>query len=207
VEAEGRLADRGRLRREVERADVTAAPRYTLIMTPLAEANALFREAGLPVPAIPPQLAARLEQREPWCYATRELDHSPYDWRAFVDEADPAVSDYAVLAHAGHGANSYAIHYYLVHGPLRLFLQLGWGGVYMDAAATTRTVHDCFRLADQLDAAIPTSRKIPPGASLLIAASDLHGSTWRCVDAAAPFDPTRMNVATLLAEVLAWATT
>ena len=38
-----------------------------------------------------------------------------------------------MLSHSGHGVNSYAIHYYLVQRPLRMFLQLGWGGVYDDA--------------------------------------------------------------------------
>ena len=36
------------------------------------------------------------------------------------------VADYLLLGHAGHGIQSYAIHYYVVRGPLALFLQIGW---------------------------------------------------------------------------------
>ena len=45
------------------------------------------------------------------------------------------VDDYLVVGHDGHGVNSWAMHYYIVRGPLALFLQTGWGGAYMDTEA------------------------------------------------------------------------
>lgn len=49
---------------------------------------------------------------------------SPYNLQYYVEEMDQADATYVVLAHSGHGTNSYAIQYYLVSGPLRLFLHL-----------------------------------------------------------------------------------
>ena len=42
------------------------------------------------------------------------------------------VDDFVAVSHAGHGANSYALSYFLVDGPLALFLQTAWGGVFTD---------------------------------------------------------------------------
>jgi len=97
----------------------------------VADATALFRTEGLELPFVPPELARRFRQRDRWCFASRQVRVSPYKFEHYVDETD-AVSDYVLIAHAGHGVNSYAIHYYLVHGLLRLFLQIHWGGVYQD---------------------------------------------------------------------------
>jgi hypothetical protein len=91
----------------------------------LSQARAVFSKAELAFPAIPKDLAARLVEREPWVFSTRPLPAWTYEIDRFVDEArSGVVDDYAVLAHAGHGANSYALHYYVVRGPLALFLQL-----------------------------------------------------------------------------------
>ena len=100
-------------------------------MTGLDDARGLFEDRGLGFPTIPDPLAEQLAKRSEWCFATRELDLWPYEFESYVKEAAAAsLADYAVVAHAGHGSNSWAIHYYLVHGSVRLFLQLGWGGVY-----------------------------------------------------------------------------
>jgi len=95
--------------------------------------------------------------------------------------AEPATGrrgDYVLLAHAGHGVNSYALHYYLVQAPLRLFLQVAWGGVYMDAAEATADVNDCFRLAGELlEAGRNAVRRgrLGPHDRLLVVASSFYG--------------------------------
>jgi hypothetical protein len=73
---------------------------------------------------------------------------SPYNLQYYVHDDDKAPAGYVVIAHSGHGANSYAIQYYLVSGALRLFLHLGWGGVYADAKADASKIQECFSLAD-----------------------------------------------------------
>ena len=74
--------------------------------------------------------------------------------------------------------NSYAIQYYLVYGPLRMFLHLGWGGIYMDADVATSKVRDCFSLADEIVAATASMGKLTAGERLTIVASDFYGSYW-----------------------------
>ena len=145
-------------------------------LTDLEKARHLFREAGLTFPTIPGELAAKLKERGNWLFSTRELKMSPYDLDYYVEEADGAVGDYAVLCHSGHGVNSYAIQYYLVYGPLHLFLLLGWGGVYMDADAAASQIRECFSLADEIVPAATTVGKLGTGERLTIVGSDFYGS-------------------------------
>jgi hypothetical protein len=88
---------------------------------------------------------------------------------------------YVLVAHAGHGANSYAIHHYLVRRPLRLFLQIGWGGMYTDAPKVTEKVNRCFASAERLVASVDDAaraRRLRPTDRLVIAASGFYGSYW-----------------------------
>lgn len=143
-------------------------------MRDIDKARHLFAQAKLAFPAIPNGLAADLRQHGEWLYSTRELPTSPYNLRYFVEEAEEQqVGDYAVLSHTGHGLNSYAIQYYLVLGSLRIFLHLGWGGVYMDAAVAAARIEECFSLADKVVAT--TAERAT------IVGSDFYGSYWsRC---------------------------
>jgi hypothetical protein len=114
-------------------------------MTDLERARHLFQQAGLAFPTIPEKLAARLKEQHKWLFSTRKLKMSPYNLQHYVQECDGApVEDYAVLCHSGHGVNSYAIQYYLVHGALRMFLHLKWGGAYVDAKQTAANIRVCF---------------------------------------------------------------
>src|SRR5207244_4239765 len=115
----------------------------------VADATALFQTEGLELPFVPPELARQFRQCDRWCFASREVRVSPYRFEDYVNEAD-AVPDYVLIAHTGHGVNSYAIHYYLVHGFLRLFLQIHWGSVYQDKPLATARANACFRLAAEL---------------------------------------------------------
>ena len=111
-----------------------------------ADAATILRTEGLELPFVPLELARRFRRRRPWCFASRQVRPSPYRFEHYVGEGD-AVSDYCLIAHAGHGVNSHALHYYLVRGPLRLFLQIQWGGVYEDKPAATARANVCFGLA------------------------------------------------------------
>ena len=101
-----------------------------------ADVGATFAAAGLPVPPLPSSLRSALVRRDDWLWATREIDQlEMYVFRKYPGEAfKHEVADYLAISHAGHGANSYSINYHLVLGPLALFTQVGWGGVYMDNA-------------------------------------------------------------------------
>jgi len=191
--------------------------------TPIERARALFSDAGLAFPVIPGELAAQIKEAEPdlparkgipvrveggWLFSTRELTMSPYNLEHFVHEGKKAPAAYAVLAHSGHGVNSYAIQYYLVHGPLRMFLHLGWGGVYMDADAQASKIRECFSLADQIVPAAASTAKVGPGKHLTVVGSDFYGSYWSAARRRLQkeTDDSR-GPAQVLGEVLHWLTT
>src|SRR5437899_2429240 len=143
----------------------------------VADATALFRTEGLELPFVPSELARRFRQRDRWCFASRQVRIWPYDFEQYVGEAD-AASDYVLIAHAGHGANSYTLHYYLVHGLLQLFLQIAWGGVYEDKPIATARANASFRLAAELVAAaenVVRRGKLRPTDRLRVVASDFYG--------------------------------
>jgi hypothetical protein len=139
----------------------------------------LLTGAGLDMPPIPEDLAGTFVKRSKWCFCSRRLfRRSPYDLFRYVEMwGATKVTDRVLLAHAGHGINSYAMHYYLVRGPLRLFLQVGWGGVYMGERETTE-VNRCFGLVGSLLSAADVavrSRRLRPADTLCVVASDFYG--------------------------------
>jgi hypothetical protein len=146
-------------------------------MAVVEKARQLFQDAGLAFPVIPGELAVRLTELGPWLFSTRPIHMSPYNLEHFVRETG-RVGDYAVLSHSGHGANSYAIQYYLVHDCLRMFLHLGWGGVYMDAEAAAAQIRDCFSMADRLVQEAAAVGKLNANKRLTVVVSDFYGSFW-----------------------------
>jgi hypothetical protein len=152
--------------------------------TAIERARALFTEAGLAFPAVPETLGEQLVEKGPWLFSTREHELGneqyvhPYWLSAYVDEGAEGTDEYAVLAHGGHGVNSYAIQYYLVYENLRLFLHLGWGGVYMDSQDTAEQIRECFRMADEIVAAVQSGVESRTMETLTIVGSDFYGSYW-----------------------------
>lgn len=174
-------------------------------MSAVERARHLFHEAGLAFPTIPEQIAAELREHDKWLFSTRDLKMSPYNLRHYVQEGDQAPAAYVILAHCGHGTNSYAIQYYLVSGPLRLFLHLGWGGVYMDADAAASKIQECFSLADQIVAAAMTAGKLGAGERLTIVGSDFYDSYWSAPGQSRQKDAWgEEGPADVLTEVLHW---
>jgi hypothetical protein len=148
-------------------------------MSDIEKARRLFREAALRFPTIPKLLAASMKEQCNWCFSTRELKVSPYNLQHYVQESDTAIEDYAVLCHTAHAVNSCAIQYYLVYGPLRMFLHLGWGGTYIDARAATSNIRICFSLADKIvPVATMAAEKLTTCERLTIVASNFYGSYW-----------------------------
>ncbi len=146
-------------------------------MTDIAKAEALFKKAGLAFPVLPKKLALSLKEQGKWLYSTRTIAVSPYDLNHYVNETGTAqTDDYAVLSHSGHGVNSYAIQYYLVCGPLRMFLFLGWGGVYMDSQNAAAKIRECFGLAERITKA--AADKLRSDSHLMIVVSDFYGNYW-----------------------------
>jgi hypothetical protein len=166
------------LARIVEPADAEAGMAALRGLSGIEKARQLFRQAGLAFPTIPKQLAARFKERGEWLFATRELKIPPYNFDDYVPESHDAVGDYAVLCHSGYGVNSYAIQYYLVYGPVRMFLFLGWGGVYMNAEAAASKIRECFSLADEIVPIATTVGQLKAGERVTIVGSDSYNSYW-----------------------------
>jgi hypothetical protein len=156
----------------------------------IEKAKALFQDTGLEFPWIPEELASRLRELSEWVYSTRSFRMSPYCIDAFYKEAEcGVVDDYVVLAHAGYGCNCWALQYFIVYGPLYLFLQIGWGGVYMDPARAKKDINSCFGLADKImhsiaeaihspESSLLYRRFMNPMIEIKIFGSDFYGSRW-----------------------------
>ena len=167
--------------------DVTAAS------STIERARALFAAEQLPFPPLPERFAATLREESQHLYVTRSLEAGPYNLEIYSLEIqqEPAVPDYAVVGFDGHGINSWAVHYYLVEGALALFIQLPWGGAYVDADEGRRTVTAAFTWADKLQADVQRARQqglIPEGWRLLVVASQFAAAGWAWVPPA-PNDP------------------
>ncbi|WP_395739573.1 hypothetical protein [Prosthecobacter sp.] len=147
-------------------------------LTGLEKARAALLGAGLTFPQIPETLAVALKEKERWVFSTRDVKMSPYDIDNHVKESYDPPSPYVVLAHAGYGFNSYVITYYLVFGPLRLFLHLGFGGAYMNEKEDVIKIRECFSLADQIFEAAKTSGKLFPDEYLTVVCSDFYANYW-----------------------------
>lgn len=175
-------------------------------MTDIERAKRLFRESGLAFPNIPEELAARLKEKDKWLFSTRQIDMWPYNLHHYLREVDEThVDDYALLAHSGYGANSYALQYYVVYGALRMFLYLGWGGAYMDAKADAAKIRECFSLADDIIPEVQNMAWLRAGDLITIVSSDFYGSYWSPPGKSRrPKDVNYRDPAEVLTEVLHW---
>lgn len=171
-------------------------------ITGFEKAKRLFQESGLAFPTIPDKLAAQLKEQGKWLFSTRKINMSPYNLKHYVAEVDKSrVQDYAMLSHSGHGINSYALQYYLVHGSLRMFLHLGWGGAYMDDKAARTNIRNCFSMAAQIIRAAKATED-----RLTIVGSDFYGSYWEVSGEICQMKTGSKGPAEVLAEVLLWLT-
>ncbi len=139
--------------------------------------EALLAEAGLSMPPMPEAALTRLKEREDWCFSTRTVKVSPGEMRHYVRKAVAGASpDYVLIAQTGQGSGPSAMQYFLVQGPLQLFLQIGWGG---PRAAVL--VNECFALAHQLVEAVPEAirrGRLPRRGRLTVVASDRDPGFW-----------------------------
>lgn len=145
----------------------------------LADARRTFEQAGLPLPPVPERFASSLRKISGWCFSTRQIDPMVmYMFDTYLHEAVAGqVSDYVAFSHAGHGTNSYALNYYLVHGPLVLAVQAPYGGVYMsdeDTRMAIEQLHRCGALIDAVERAKAGGLSAKPG-RLCVFESTLRG--------------------------------
>ncbi len=138
----------------------------------------LFEEEGLPLPPLPEHLIPELVVVRPWLFGSREDTPGAYDLEWFVREAvEGEPPPYVLLGQDGHGVNSTAMHYYLVSGRLALFVQIPWGGAYMDKVERNAAVAVAFAGSARLVEAVRRAeeRLAARDERLIVVASELFG--------------------------------
>lgn len=166
----------------------------------LREAYHLFNSRQLGFPTLPALFAEQFVTLREWCYAAHfpgdellaledfqgrisresckygyQLYFSP---REVVEALDSMVDNCLLLDHSGHGINSHAIHLLMMFGPVRLFLQMGWGGAYLDNEAAATSIQKVFVLVNELLHTLDnylTLYGILPKHNMYIVGSDLKG--------------------------------
>lgn len=149
----------------------------------LQSAQTLFASEGLTLPFIPEPLKPDFKVLADWVYGTRDDSPPLYNIRHFVQEAESAVADYVLVGHDGHGVNSYAMHYYLVYGPIALFVQMSWGGAYTDNEKAAQRIVNVFKQAEEVVAtavALQSSGKLGTNDRITVILSNLYDQDrWR----------------------------
>lgn len=152
----------------------------------LQSARELLLTEGLSFPPMPIGMASKLRKQSPFTYATGELKSPPYALEVHVNQflRSSEPQDFAVLSMDGHGTNSWAFHYFLVHGPLALFVQLPWGGAYTDASQARAEIDHILTWSESLPVRLATLKDrmlIDPEKKLLIVLSRYSRSGWAWV--------------------------
>ena len=154
-----------------------------LSTTPIIQARSLFETEALAFPPLPAAAAASLRAINERVFASRDLPAELYNLEIFSGEvlAGQRPADYSAFGIDGHGTNSWAVHYYNVEGPLALFVQLPWGGAYVDPDPAREVIRNAFGWAARIQDKAATLGKngvIPPGWRLLVVASRFAQPGW-----------------------------
>ena len=139
-----------------------------------------FRRWMLPVPPLPSRFQRRLLRVGELYYSTRDPGEvSPYNIQHYVSESTTGVlAEYATVAHAGHGINSWALHYYIVTSLLAIFVQTSWGGVYENDAQARSRIADLFDACESLQDVygIADYPEQPVCPAKIVVSSDFYGN-------------------------------
>jgi len=148
----------------------------------LKEAQRLFEQETLTFPFIPTEIRSAFSKIDDWVYGTRSDAPWLYEIREYVLEvATKPVMDYLLLGYAGHGIQSWAMHYYLVRGPLALFLQIAGGGAYTDKIEATREMSMRFTQAEELIKAVEVAQgkgSFQSDERLIVVLTEFYDSYW-----------------------------
>ena len=130
--------------------------------------------SNLVVPPLPEPLSHALRLREECLFSSRIEASNPYNFHDYVEEAlQPSLADYVLVAHAGHGSNSYAISYYVAYSGYRILLQLAFGGAYMDNDVAGREIGEVFKCLHELWPAL--CARDTTAHPFVVASSDFYG--------------------------------
>jgi hypothetical protein len=149
---------------------------------PIFRVRALFADQGLPFPPLPPSLESGLRQTGEHTFASRDALPPLYALDAHLTPLrQGTVTDYVALGFDGHGINSWAMHFYLVAGPVAMFLQCRWDNVYDDQARAKERMEGVFGLAERLILDLEQAQRegrLAGGQRMLLCFSDFTPSGW-----------------------------
>lgn len=152
-----------------------------------------FEGEGLVLPAMPVACLDRCTLLDDWTLTSRALTPSAYLIDDYVRTAvDGDFDESIVIAHAGHGANSWALHLYRVTAGLAVFVQSSWGGSDIEDDAEAAETARFNRRVGAVDAlfAIHTAQPlVADGERAVIVESDFGRSRWARWNAAAGAEP------------------
>jgi hypothetical protein len=112
-----------------------------------------FSDATVVAPPIPVAHRAKLKRIDDWLWSSRPDINAMqmYLFEHYIQESMmSSVSDYSAISHAGHGVNSYSLNIHIVRGPIGLFIQSAWGGVYNDPVRENTRIATAFWLTAKL---------------------------------------------------------
>jgi hypothetical protein len=146
-----------------------------------------FNAEGLPVPRIPRELWRRIYTSYPWSYSSRKvLPASSYNIDWYVQElVEKQIEPYFLLEHAGHGINSRALHFFTVSKYVACFLQIPWGGGYMDKGTQAGEIRLVFSKYDEIMKL--TVEKPGSGNRIVVYYSGFYGAKWGLQEIESPY--------------------
>ncbi|WP_299734880.1 hypothetical protein [uncultured Endozoicomonas sp.] len=121
----------------------------------------LLLSQEMPLPPIPREMSDKLCCISNSQYYSNRTD-IPSPWRIqwFMEEfMSKPVEDYLVVGYAGHGVESYALHYYLVTSNLAVFFQIAAETPYRGIPAENSDILEKqYRLISSLEIAIEQAK-------------------------------------------------
>ncbi len=145
---------------------------------PLAAAHAMLQRMDLPLPPLPEAMLGLLVQAGETVFTTNVGTTSLANRVALVaraarGDAVPGIG----LSHEGYGSNNWALRFHAVLPPVALFVELPFGGAYMDPEASRLEVEQAWTRAQRL---LTVAQASSVDALVVVDHRGLRGSRW-CV--------------------------
>ena len=149
----------------------------------ITSAKQLFDKEKLPFPTIPEQMESSFQKAGNNLFGTLIPENGVYALETFVTNLRQSenTEDYLITGIDGHGIASQAFHYYIVNGPLAIFLQLSWGNPLVDQEQARQKIEGALAFVDYLLKDMETAcqtRKVPEDKRLVVIHSDFSNSRW-----------------------------
>jgi hypothetical protein len=150
------------------------------------EASAMFAATSLPEPPPSTFRPSQLMRIDEHLFATWQPQTDPYAFSSFMQESLRAAPNPGLaFGFAGHGVQSWAMHYVLREGPLLVGFQVAAEGIYTNADRARESLEGAWELLLQLHeklALTAVKSQLPAGRTLVIIDSDLEDNRWAWVD-------------------------